>query len=108
MPPTFVAARAFAHTSGPPKRAYEPATGFRQDSAGSLQTQGQNPDKEMRNPDARRARQPTCADPRLQYEALITMQRLFLDLLIIFCAAAIAAPYERHFAYALARRETRD
>jgi hypothetical protein len=36
------------------------------------------------------------------------MSRLFLDLLIIFCAAAIAAPYERHYGFLLARRETDD
>jgi hypothetical protein len=36
------------------------------------------------------------------------MQQLFLDLLIIFCAAAIAAPYERHYTFILARQETDD
>jgi hypothetical protein len=35
------------------------------------------------------------------------MPQLLLDLIIILAAAAIAAPYERHYAYVNARRRAR-
>jgi hypothetical protein len=35
------------------------------------------------------------------------MPQLLLDLIIILAAAAIAAPYERHYAYVSARRAAR-